>query len=100
MPNLGEKVLVVRTPSGEIKTLRNQVCQCTGPLTAVSKLVDADNFVGFSSAGSFILNLRAGSIDWLERKDDCFEMELEVVSHSEALPLLKRAGVPGLPSGA
>ena len=95
MPNHGERVLVVKTPSGELKTLRNQVCQCTGPWTSVSKLVDADNFVGFSSAGSFILNMRTGSIDWLERKDDCFEMELEVVPYSEALPMLKSAGFPG-----
>ena len=97
MPNHGEKVLVVKTPSGEIKKMRNQVCQCTGPLTSLSKLVDADNFVGFSSAGSFILNMRTGSIDWLERKDDRFEMELEVVPYSEALPLLKRPGFTGQP---
>ena len=65
-------------------SMRNQVCRCTGPLTSVASLIDADNFVGFCSLGSFILNLRTNEVDWLERKDDQFELELEVVPYAEA----------------
>ena len=54
--------------------------------------MDADNFVGFSTAGSFILNMRTGAIDWMERKDDCFELELEVLPYAEAAPMREKAG--------
>ena len=95
MPNHGENVLVVRTPSGQVLSMRNQVCPCTGPLTSVARLIDADNLVGFSKAGSFILNLQTNKIDWLERKDDCFELPLEVLPYAEAAPMLKQAGFQG-----
>ena len=97
MPQLGKRTLVVKMPSGALMSFTNQVCQCTGPLTSVAKMVDADNFVGFSTAGSFILNMRTGAIDWMERKDDCFELELEVLPYAEAAPMLEKAGVPGRP---
>ena len=85
MPNLGERVLLVKSLGGStIKSMRNNVVQCTGPLTSVAKLIGANNFVGFSSLGSFILDLTTGEVDWLERKDDCFELELEVVPYVEA----------------
>ena len=60
-------------------------------------MVDADHFVGFSTAGSFIMNMRTGAIDWMERKDDGFELELEVLPYTEAAPLLKQAGFQGQP---
>ena len=84
MPNLGERVLLVKKPSGRSTSMRNQVCPCTGPLTSVASLIDSDNFVGFCSLGSFILDLRTNEVDWLERKDDQFELELEVVPYAEA----------------
>ena len=57
---------------------------CTGPLTAVASLIDSDKFVGFCSLGSFILDMRTNEVDWLERKDDQFELELEIVPYAEA----------------
>ena len=40
--------------------------------------------MGFCSAGPFILDLRTDEVDWLDRADDCFELELEVVPYNEA----------------
>ena len=93
-----KKVLLVRKPSGRLMSMRNTVCPCTGPLTSVAKLCDSDHFVGFCSAGSFILNLRTDEVDWLNRVDDCYELELEVVPYQEAkqyLDSIKPA--PGFP---
>ena len=99
MPNHGERVLLVKKPSGSLMSMRNTVCPCTGPLTSVAKLIDSDHFVGFCSAGSFILNLRTGEVDWLERVDDCFELELEGVPYQQARKYLDSTkpapGVPG-----
>ena len=97
MPNHGEKVLLVQKPSGRLMSMRNTVCPCTGPLTSVAKLCDADHFVGFCSAGSFILNLRTNEVDWLTRKDDQFELELEIVPFAEAKKHLgeMKSGGPG-----
>ena len=74
MPNLGEKIMLVKTPSGTIKAMRNDVVDCTGPLTAVSQMVDAGNFVGFCKEGSFCLNLDTLDFDLIDRVDDtvCF----------------------------
>ena len=83
---------------------RNQVCPCTGPLTFVARLIDSDNFVGFCSVGSFILNLRTDEVDWLERVDDRFELELEIVPYAGAKEefakansesVAKNSGFPG-----
>ena len=95
MPNHGEKLLVVKMPSGKLVTMRNQVTNCTGPLTSVATMVDADNFVGFGKAGSFILDMEIGSVDWLERVDNTFEMEFEVLPYAEAKRLLKSARFQG-----
>ena len=84
MPNHGERTLVVKMPAGKPKSMRNQVCPCIGPLTSVARLIDSDNFVGFSTAGSFVLDLKSGDIDWMIRRDDTFELELEVVPYAEA----------------
>ena len=75
--------------------MRNQVTPCTGPLTSVAKMIDANNFVGFCSLGSFVLDLETNEVDWLERVDDCFEIELEVLPYTEAKPLLESAGFQG-----
>ena len=83
--------------------MRNQVCPCTGPLTSVARLVDSDNFVGFCKTGSFIMDLAYGQIDWLDRKDDTFELELEFVPYAEAkaMPsakaILEKSGGPRRP---
>ncbi len=53
-------------------------------------MVDADNFVGFSKKGSFILNLNTGELEMMERVDDTFELELEVVPYAEAKPMLEK----------
>ena len=95
MPNHGERVLVVKKPSGRIVAMRNQVTPCTGPLTSVAKMIDANKFVGFCSLGSFILDLETNEVDWLERVDDCFEIELEVLPYKEAKPLLESSGFQG-----
>ena len=92
MPNLGERVLVVKSPSGHVSVMRNQVVNCTGPLTAVSRCIDAGKFVGFCSEGSFILDRETGAFDLLERTDDCFELELEIIPYSEAEPELEQLG--------
>ena len=84
MPNHGERTLVVRKQNGTLMSMRNEVCNCTGPLTSVASLIDADKFVGFCSLGSFILDMRTNEVDWLERKDDQFELELEIIPFSEA----------------
>ena len=42
--------------------------------------------------GSFIMDLATGEFDRMTRINDCFELELEVVPHSEAAPLLKASG--------
>ena len=84
MPNHGEQRLIVKTPSGALKSMRNQVCPCTGPLASVAHMVDANNFVGFSPMGSFVLDLGSVEIDWPSRKDNTLEMELEVVPYAEA----------------
>ncbi len=79
-------------------SMRNQVCPCIGPLTPVVELIDSDNFVGFGSAGSFIFNLCTDEVDWLERKDECSELELEVVPYNEAQSHLdSKKNVPGFP---
>ena len=72
--------------------MRNQVTSCTGPLTSIAQMVDADNFVGFSKKGSFILNLNTGEIEMMERVDDTFEIEVEIVPYAEAKPQLEKAG--------
>ena len=48
MPNLGQKILLVKTPAGHVRVMRNTVVNCIGALTATSRLVDEDNFVGHS----------------------------------------------------
>ena len=94
---MGERILAVKRPSGKISVMKNQVCPCTGALTAVSAMVDAGNFVGFCKAGSFVLDLETNDLDWLERVNDTFEMELEILPYSEAKPLLEAAGFPRRP---
>ena len=84
MPNHGQRTLVIRKQNGTPMSMRNEVCPCTGPLTSVASLIDSDNFVGFCSLGSFILNLRTNEVDWLERKDNQFELEVEIVPYQEA----------------
>ena len=88
MPNHGERKLVVKRPSGKLAVMRNNVTNCTGPLTAVTKTVDANNLVAFSPYGSFVMDLDDDSIDWLDRVEDGFEMELEVLPYDEAKKLL------------
>ena len=44
-----------------------------------------------------MLDLETNDVDWLERVDDCFELELEVVPYEEAKPLLAAAGFRGQP---
>ncbi len=95
MPNHGERLLAVRKPSGKVVAMMNQVAPCTGPLTSVAKMVDAGQFVGFCSLGSFILVLESGDVDLLERVDDCFEIELEILPYAEAKPLLEASGFQG-----
>ena len=87
----------VKKLSVSLMSMRNQVCPCTGPLTSVAKFIDSDNFVGFSSLGSFVLNLRTNEVDWLTRKDDQFELELEIVPFAEAKKHLEsiKSGGPG-----
>ena len=97
MSNLGERILAVKQPCGKISSMRNQVCPCTGSLTSVASMVDAGNFVGFCSAGSFVLDLETNDIDWLERVGNTFEMELEILPCSDAKPFLDAAGFPGRP---
>ena len=98
MPNHGEKTLVVKTPGGSLKTMRSQVTPCTGSLSGIAQMVDAGNFVGFPKQGSFILNLSNGEIEMMERVDDTFELELEIVPYAEAKPMLdKQAGFQGRP---
>ena len=75
--------------------MRNQVTPRTGPLTSVAKMIDANNFVGLCSQGSFILDLETNEVDWLERVGDCFEIELEVLPYAEAKPLLESEGFQG-----
>ena len=70
---------------------------CTGPLTAVSRLCDSGNFVGFCSEGSFILDIDYGAFDVIERTDDCFELELEVIPYNEAAAELEELGFPRQP---
>ena len=93
MPNLGQKILLVKTPAGHVRVMRNQVVNCTGALTATSRLVDEDNFVGHSPEGSFIFDMKTGEFDLLERKDDCFELGLETIPYSEAASILKDMGL-------
>ena len=95
MPQFGQRLLVVRKPSGRLNAMKNQVTNCTGPLTSVAKTIDANNFVGFSQAGSFILDLETGDVDWLTRVDDTFELELEILPYAEAKPLLESSGFQG-----
>ena len=92
MPNHGQKTLCVKTPSGKLMTLTSQVVSCTGSLTSVAKLIDVGHFVGFYFGGSFIMNMATGEFERLERVNDCFELELEVVPYEEAKPLLKTSG--------
>ena len=58
-------------------------------------MVDANNFVGFSPAGSFMLGLDNDEVEWIDRVDDCFEIELEIIPYAEAKPLLESAGFQG-----
>ena len=75
--------------------MTNDVTPCTGALTAISTMVDANNFVGFGPNGSFVIDLDNGEIDWLERVEDCFEMLLEVMPYNEAKALLESSGFQG-----
>ena len=46
--------------------------------------------------GSFILDLHTNEVDWLVRKDDQFELELEIVPYAEAKKHLEAVkSVPG-----
>ena len=93
MPIHGDKILLVKTPGGGLKTMRNTVCPCTGALTSVAKMNDSDHMVVFSKRGSFIMHESTGDIDWMTRtKDDSCELELELVPYSEAKPILEKAG--------
>ena len=38
------------------------------------------------------MDLRDQSIEWIDRNDDAYEMELEIVPYDEAKPLLEKAG--------
>ena len=95
MPNMGERIIVVKKPCGRLATMRNSVTPCTGALSSVAKTIDNDNLVCFSKAASFILDLKTNDVDWLERVDDCFELEVEVVPYEEAKPMLVAAGFRG-----
>ena len=84
--------MLVKAPSGKYKALKKQICDCTGPLASIPKMCDNGHFVGLGKTGGFILNLTDQSIEWIERNDDAYEMELEIVPYKEAKPLLEKAG--------
>ena len=67
----------------------NNVTDCTGALQAVTKTVGANNMVVFSPYGSFVMDLDDNSIDWMERVDDGYESECEVIPYADATPLLE-----------
>ena len=92
MPNYGQRVIVVKTPGGQLLSMKNHVVPCAGPLTSVARLVDNDHFVGFHPQGAFIYNLKTKAIEKLERVNDCYELELEIVPYEDAKPLLDASG--------
>ena len=92
MPNHGERTLLTKASSGKSKTLKKQICDCTGPLTSIPKVCDNDQFVGLGKTGGFTLDLSDKSIEWIDRIDDEYSMELEIVPYDEAKPLLEKAG--------
>ena len=89
MPNYGGPNLVVKRPCGKLSKMGNNVTDCTGALQAVTKTVDANNMVVFSPYGSFVMDLDDNSIDWMERVDDGYELEYEVLPYADAKPLLE-----------
>ena len=48
--------------------------------------------MGLGKTGGFILELSDKSIEWIDRIDDEYSMELEIVPYDEAKPLLEKAG--------
>ena len=72
--------------------MRTAVVNCTGSLTATSRVVDVGSFVGHLSECPFIVDPKTGEFDLLERNDGCFELELEVIPYNVAAPILKDLG--------
>ena len=98
MPNHGERTLVVKTSSGNMKVMRCQVTPCIGPLAGTAQMTDADNLACLSKEASFLYDQNSGQVEMLDRVDDTFEMELEIVPYAEAKPMLeKHAGFQGQP---
>ena len=97
MPNHGMRKLIVNIPCGKLFKMGNNVTNCTGPLQAAIETVDANIFVAFSPFWSFIVDLDDNSIDWLERVEDGYELELEAIPYQDAKPFLEpqRSAQPG-----
>lgn len=92
MPNHGQKVLVVRTPSGQLMSMKNSVVPCTGAFTVVFGFVDTGNFVVFHLDGAFMYNLKTREHETFERTDACYGFEFEIVPYNEAKPRLGQSG--------
>ena len=88
IPNHGRKKLVVKTPGGQTLAYAGHVVPCAGPFTAVPRLVDCNQFVGFHPKGAFILNIETGETEIIERVDDAYGSVFETVPYSEAKCML------------
>ena len=80
--------------------MANNVVPCTGALTAVASLNDNNQFVGVHPDGAFIYNLTTKTLERIERVEDSFELELEVVPYEAAKQVLEPSGFQRRPGRA
>ena len=71
---------------GRVRTLRCGVAEVKKNLLAVSQLVDQDHEVTFSKRRSYIKHVPTGWTIDMTRKNNVFEIEMDVVPHFRGAP--------------
>ena len=95
----GTKELIGALPSADgkrqVRGLRTRVAAVSRALASVSEMVDAGHTVVFSKEMSYAKNLGTGVVTPLTRRNDVYEMELEVAPYHGAQSILEKANQSG-----
>jgi hypothetical protein len=77
----GTRTIQVRTSSGTTRHMRARVCDVTKGLMSVAEMVDANHTVVFSPDRSFARHNATGEISEFRRRNNVFELDLQVLPY-------------------
>ena len=81
---------LVGTVMGKMRGVTTHVCQVGKPLMSVAEMIDQNHRIVFDSAGSYAENKDTGDIVEFERRNNVFEITLEVQPYAKVKNLMDR----------